>query len=222
MGSAIDVTICIDGTKSFGETNWLSIFKERLLNIHNDLAKVYSTRGYPPIESFRVRLIVFRDYMADADFAMMVTDFMELPRQQVDFERALSSICFDGGGDISEDGLEALVYAIQSDWTQKGNIRRHVIMLFSDADAHDIGYNSGAEFYPRGMPANMRELTKFWEHPKCGQLYEKRLFLFAPDVGNWKSISDHWSFVWHVPVAEDYGSAGQIYDHLLEYVNSDI
>ena len=54
----------------------------------------------------RIRVIAFRDYLADGDSAMMTTDFFRLPEQSKDFERCVKSIHAKGGGDTPEDGLE--------------------------------------------------------------------------------------------------------------------
>ncbi len=41
---------------------------------------------------------------------------------------------------ILEDGLEALGYAMKSDWNNDGMKKRHVIVLWTDANTHPIGY----------------------------------------------------------------------------------
>jgi len=156
----------------------------------------------------RVRLVVFRDYIADGEHAMMVTDFFQLPQQVAELEACINSIRADGGGDIPEDGLEALAYAIKSKWTNEGMFRRHIIMLWTDADAHAIGYGRRTQFYPKGMPSDLGELSDWWDEMDCRS---KRLILFAPDEGNWQYISDNWDLTMHIPTSTNTALTSDTY-----------
>ena len=68
-----------------------------------------------------------------------------------------------GGGDIPEDGLEAIAYAIKSDWTTEGTDQRRVIVVWTDAPTHPLGYGSDSPAYPLGMPAGLAELGQWWD-----------------------------------------------------------
>ena len=105
----VDMVFCIDATGSMG--GLIDKVKNNALNFYQDVQKMM-TNKQKKIAQLRVRVIAFRDYAADGDDAMMVTDFFNLPAEEKDFEETVKSIRAEGGGDIPEDGLEALAYAI--------------------------------------------------------------------------------------------------------------
>lgn len=67
-----------------------------------------------------------------------------MPEERDRFKNLIMTIEPEGGGDDPEDGLEALAYAIESDWTKGGDKRRHVIVVWTDASTHAIGYGKVA------------------------------------------------------------------------------
>ena len=129
---------------------------------------------------------------------MMVTGFFELPGQAADFRACVQSIEPDGGGDDPEDGLEALAYAMKSNWSKAGNKNRHVIVVWSDESTHDLGYGRLAANYPRNMAKNFDELTSWWGSRSLPGVMDeraKRLILFTPDAPSWNKIRDNWNNV---------------------------
>ena len=191
VGYAVDMVFCIDGTWSHQES--LNRIREIIPNILEDVAIGSQNQGRN-LAQLRSRFIVFRDYIADGKNAMQVTDFFLLPQQEKDFLECLHSIEADGGGDPAEDGLEALAFAIKSSWTTASPKRRHVIVLFTDEEAHPLGYGRNSRYYPKGMPRNLAELAAWWDN--MGDA--KRLILCTPDTQYWRSISDSWDMAFHV------------------------
>ena len=111
-----------------------------------------------------------------------------------------------GGGDIPEDGLEALAYAIRSDWTREGVKKRHIIVMWSDAPTHDLGHGKIAPWYPEGMAKDFEELSLWWEDEQLGGGMDenaKRLLIFAPDAPSWNRISSEWGQVIHVQTVSE-------------------
>ena len=151
---------------------------------------------------------------------MLVTNFFLLPQQAREFEACINSIHADGGGDIPEDGLEALAYAIRSPWTTEGEKQRHVIVVWSDAGTHELGFGRAAPNYPKGMPANMSELTDWWE--TYMRQNSKRLLLFTPNEPGWSHISDYWDNVVHYPSVTGNGLAEQNYQEILNIVANSV
>ena len=154
----VDMCFCIDATGSMGPV--ISRVKENALSFYKDVTQEMG-RKQKSLNSMRVRVIVFRDYVADEE-PMMATKFFELPAQAAQFEACINSIEAKGGGDEPEDGLEALAYAIRSDWTKEGTKRRNVIVVWTDASTHEIGYAKSQPKYPKGMPKDFNELTQWW------------------------------------------------------------
>lgn len=226
MDYTVDMVFCIDGTGSMedvtgSQTKIINMVKQNAINFYSDFNNTMAGKG-KKVRQLRVRLVVFRDYIADGEYAMMVTDFFQLPQQAADFEACVNSIHADGGGDIPEDGLEALAYAIKSKWTDEGAKKRQVIVVWTDADAHALGFGSKSRFYPDGMPQELGELSDWWDDPDLMRQNEKRLVLFAPDEGNWKYISDNWNLTWHIPSVAGNGLAERNYNEILNLIANSV
>ena len=144
----VDMVFCIDATASMRPV--INTVKNNALNFYHDVTAAMERKG-KHINEMRIRVIAFRDYLADGDSAMMTTDFFRLPEQSKDFERCVKSIHAKGGGDTPEDGLEALGYAIKSKWTPGGDKRRNIIVVWTDASTHKLGYGKKSPCYPSGM-----------------------------------------------------------------------
>ena len=222
----VDMVFCIDATGSMedfsgSQTKIINMVKQNAINFYSDFDNMMASKG-KVVRQLRVRIIAFRDYMADGEYAMMVTDFFQLPQQSAEFEACINSIHADGGGDAPEDGLEALSYAIKSQWTTEGAKKRQVIVFWTDADTHDLGFGKSSRFYPKGMPADMDELNDWWDDKNLMSQNAKRLLLFAPDEGHWKYISDNWNLVWHFPSAAGNGLAEKNYTQILDAITNSV
>lgn len=205
----VDIVFCIDCTESMD--NILNIVKDRALSFYGDVQDTMHSKG-KEIDRLRVRVVAFRDYLAFdeekkkhafCNQPMLVTDFFELPDEARKLEVSVKSLQAAGGGDEPEDGLEAIAYAIRSDWNTSGSKDRHIIVLWSDQAPHKLGHCKSSSCYPNGMAKDFDELTKWWgdkEFP--GYMPEqsaKRLIMFSPNEGGWAAISDTWDNVLHIP-----------------------
>ena len=153
MNYNVDMVFCIDTTGSMYPV--LNMVKQNALNFYNDVTKVMTEKA-KKIHQLRVRVVAYRDYLADGNTAMRVTDFFNLPEQSAEFEQCVRSLEADGGGDEPEDGLEALAYAMKSRWDSSGMKNRHVIVVWTDASTHPLGYGSQAPNYPQNMGKKFR------------------------------------------------------------------
>ena len=216
----VDLVFCIDATESMD--NILDIVKDNALNLYGDIVALMQ-ENKKRIDTLRVRVVAFRDYMADGDEAMLETRFFDLPDEAEAFKECVRSIEAKGGGDDPEDGLEALAFAICSDWDRSGMKRRHVIALWSDAPTHPLGYGRERKNYPQNMAADLKELTSWWGSLGSGKdaimdPYAKRLILFTPEVESWNSIANHWEQVYRVPTLEGNGSSEHRYESILNAI----
>jgi hypothetical protein len=125
-----------------------------------------------------------------------MSDFFLLPDQNAEFSGFVNEIVAEGGGDVAENGLEAIALAMKSPWTTEGAKRRHVIVVWTDAPAHPLekSRRAAVERYPSDLPADLDELTDLWEGQTMS-MAAKRLILFAPDGYGWTEIGNHWSNV---------------------------
>ena len=199
----IDLVLVIDATGSMKDL--IDMVKENALRFHTDLCNIMESKK-KSINNLRIKLIAFRDYMDDGASAMMLTDFFNFPEDADNFRNAVNSIEADGGGDEPEDGLEALGFAIRSDWcNNSGTKKRHVIVVWSDASTHELGYGRQSEYYNQEMAKDFDELTRWWGvsgtqgQGSSGYMDNKakRLLLYTPDVPGWNKISANWDNVLH-------------------------
>lgn len=212
----VDMVLCIDATGSMesltgGQKKIINMVKDNALHFYEDLARKMNEKK-KPMAQLRVRLVVFRDFLADGPHALQATDFFILPDQSESFEACVNSIHADGGGDIPEDGLEALAYAMQSKWTTHGVKKRQVIVVWTDAGTHELGYGKNSPHYPAGMPANLAELDDMWDEMDD---YAKRLLIYAPDTNYWNYIGENWEHTIHVVSNAGEGLQEQTYDEIL-------
>ena len=219
----VDMVLCIDATGSMenltgNQKRIINMVKENALRFYDDMVRKMEAK-HKPMAQLRVRVICFRDYIADGDEAMKATDFFLLPQQAQEFEACINGIHADGGGDIPEDGLEALAYAIRSKWTTHGAKKRQVIVVWTDAGTHELGYAKNCPNYPKGMPANLSVLEDWWD---AMDDYAKRLIIYAPDTNYWNYISENWEKVYHVPSAAGDGMSEHDYGEILDLITNTI
>lgn len=197
-----DIVYCIDLTASMRPI--IQKVKDTARTLHEDLQKVMQENYQRSIKQLRIKVIGFRDFYCDGDYALEHSPFFYLPDEADAFKRFVDKLEAKGGGDIPENSLEALALAMQSDWctTLDSSIRkRHIIVLFTDASAHPLekaaGY-SGSN-YPDNMPKSYTELVDWWSGQGAlasGTAVEmdqvaKRLALYAPEGSEpWTDLAD--------------------------------
>ena len=224
----VDVVFCIDATGSM--TPCLDMVKKNAEKLYDDLCGRLAEEDRK-INQMRVRLIAFRDYaesVKDHIPPMLTTDFFVLPEQTDYFKSSLASIRPEGGGDEPEDGLEALAFAIKSKWAEPkpGIGRRQIIVLWTDAPAHELGFGKAAPNYPEHMAKDFNELTRWWgykpDEAARKQAYDafmdyesKRLLIYAPKGPGWTDISNNWVNVMHVTTVTGEGLAEQDYNEIV-------
>nr|MBQ4456151.1 VWA domain-containing protein [Clostridia bacterium] len=212
----VDIVMCIDVTGSM--KGILNTVKQNALNFQDDLKACMAKKG-KSINELRIRVIAFRDYLADGEYAMLSTEFLNMPEEKETFRDVVCSLEPDGGGDDPEDGLEALAYAIKSEWTTGGDKRRHVIVVWTDTSTHKLGFGKESPYYPKGMAKDFNELTSWWDQMNKRS---KRLLIYAPDEEYWKTISDCWENTIHVLTEMDNGLEEYEYDEILNTLGSTI
>lgn len=227
----VDLVFCIDATGSMSMERMLEMVKEKALSFHEDLTRYMEGMKIPKhVNQLRIRLIAFRDYIADGADAMLTTNFFKLPEEKELFEKAVRGITAQGGGDDPEDGLEALAYAIRSHWDngtkrQDGITlkRRQVIVLWTDEETHDLGFGRAAANYPAEyMAKDFSELTSWWEDDSYMDPSSKRLLLYAPGKPNWRKISENWDNVLHFQSEAGAGLDTVTYDQIIHTIGNSI
>lgn len=215
-----DIVLCIDGTKSMSPI--IELVKENALRLPGDLHKTLEEKN-KHVDQLRIKVLVFRDYACDGEGAMQMSPFLTMDEDLPVFKKTIDEIVAVGGGDEPENGLEALAYAMASDWVQPDYDRkcRQVIVLWSDASTHKLGHGSNNKYYDPKLPADFETLTSWWgddpQNPAGKMNYEsKRLLLFTPQTGYWSSIPDKWDNVMLFPVMPGKGMKEKTYEEVIK------
>lgn len=218
----VDIVMCIDCTGSMG--GLLDTVKANALKFYPDLKARCDAKG-KEISDLRIRVIGFRDLGYDKDKAVTDSGFLTIPEQEDKFKEIVNSFVAAGGGPEPESGLEALAMAINSDWTHKGDRRRHVIVIWTDASTHELG-ETGKDNpqYPSEIPTNFDELTDWWEDEQGGKMNRssKRLVIFAPDASKWTEIGLNWNNTIHHPAKAGTGLEDVDYETILSTIVNSI
>ena len=190
---SVDIVMCIDATGSMSSI--LDEVKSNALSFYQKFVQEMEAQDPPKsVQQLRIKVIAFRDYGVDYQ-PMVESKFFTLDAESGEFQAFVDGIEAEGGGDEPESSLEALAIAMKSDWVRTGSIRRHVIIMYTDASALPLGARASASSYPTDLPKNMAELKEWWE----GQYMEKRakrLLVFAPDADPWSDMAD-WTNAFH-------------------------
>ena len=97
----VDLVFCIDATASMD--NVINIVKRNAINFYSDVIAAMEKK-HKVINRMRIRVIAFRDYIADKENAMLSTRFFNLPEENDKLKKTVNSIVAFGGGDEPEDG----------------------------------------------------------------------------------------------------------------------
>ena len=208
LSYAVDVVVCIDATASmvpfadsieFMALTWPEAVRARMAEVDKR------------VDQLRVRVIAFRDTVADAE-SLVASDFFTLPDDREAFLDFVARITFDGGGDEPESGLEALAVAINSAWTADGDRRRHVIVIMTDASAHPLekGVGKVPSAFASQIPSSFDELSDMWTGGQA------TLVLFTPDMSPWSTIIQHWGNVVMFPSQGGVVPSPVEYDEIID------
>jgi hypothetical protein len=220
LSYAVDIVFCIDVTGSM--TPILDAVKANALRFYDDVQHNLTAKG-KNVDELRVRVIAFRDFVADGEAALQESPFFRLPGEQAGFSDFVNGLIAQGGGDAPESGLEAVALAVNSPWTNRGDRRRQVVVVWTDQPAHPLDPTTlPAELRGR-VPADFSALTDLWEDAQ-GPLgsSSKRLILFAPDGPGWSDISAVWENVVHNPSQAGGGLSEVDYGTIIDSIGNSV
>jgi hypothetical protein len=220
MAYAVDIVFCIDVTGSM--TPILDQVKGNALSFYDDVQTNLTDKG-KNVAQLRVRVIAFRDFVADGAAALEESPFYILPEERAAFSEFVNGLVAEGGGDAPESGLEAVALAINSSWTTAGDRRRQVIVVWTDQPAQPLDAASLPADLASRVPADFSALTDMWEDEQgvMGSS-SKRLILFAPDGPGWSDISAVWENVVHHPSQAGGGLSEVDYGTIVDSIGNSV
>jgi hypothetical protein len=220
LSYAVDIVFCIDVTGSM--TPILDAVKANALRFYDDVQYNLTAKG-KNVDELRVRVIAFRDFVADGEAALQESPFFRLPDERAGFSDFVNGLIAQGGGDAPESGLEAVALAVNSPWTNRGDRRRQVVVVWTDQPAHPLDPTSVPAELRGRVPADFSALTDLWEDAQ-GPLgaSSKRLILFAPDGPGWSDISGVWENVVHHPSQAGGGLSEVDYGTIVDSIGNSV
>ncbi len=220
LSYAVDIVFCIDVTGSM--TPIIDAVKMNALRFYEDVQTNLTAKG-KIVDELRVRVIAFRDLVADGEAAIAESPFFALPGEQAAFSDFVGGLIAEGGGDEPESGLEAVSLAINSDWTTRGDRRRQVVVVWTDQPAHPLDPSTVPAELQSRIPGDFSALTDLWEDAQ-GRLgsSSKRLILFAPDGPGWSDISGVWENVVHHPSQAGGGLSDVDYGTIVDSIGNSV
>lgn len=133
-----------------------------------------------PGDAVRYKVIIFRDYGSEGENAIKESRFFKIPEEADELGHAMLYVEAGGGGDSPENGLEAIYYALKSDFAKGEGTQ--TIFFFTDADAVALGKRKDCDGYPKDM-VDEEGLKKLWLGKTPSRLTQrgKRMIMFAPE-----------------------------------------
>lgn len=161
----VDLVLCIDVTISMKPI--IDTVKGMALSLYDDMVAALAKKRRK-VNEFRVKVIAFRDYYCDGQYAMAESQFFSLPDETASFTEYVLGLKADGGGDEPENALEAIALAMKSDWVHAISANekaRNIIVVFTDASAHPFekAQDGVTKFYPDNMLTSLADLKLAWE-----------------------------------------------------------
>jgi hypothetical protein len=220
LSYAVDIVFCIDVTGSM--TPILDAVKANALRFYDDVQTNLTAKG-KNVDELRVRVVAFRDVVADGEAALQESPFFPLPTEQRGFSDFVNGLLPEGGGDAPESGLEAVALAVNSPWTTRGDRRRQVIVVWTDQPAHPLEPTVVPAELGKRVPADFSALTDLWEDAQGPMgASSKRLILFAPDGPGWSDISGVWENVVHHPSRAGGGLSDVDYGTIVDSIGNSV
>jgi hypothetical protein len=220
LSYAVDIVFCIDVSGSM--TPIIDAVKAHALGFYDDVQTNLTAKG-KNVSQLRVRLVAFRDLVADGEAGLEESPFYTLPTERTGFSEFVNGLIAQGGGDVPESGLEAVALSINSPWTTTGDRRRQVIVVWTDQPAHPLDPSVVPADLASRIPADFSALTDVWEDEQgvMGSS-SKRLILFAPDGPGWSDISSVWENVVHHPSQAGGGLSEVDYGTIIDSIGNSV
>lgn len=171
-----DIVFVLDATATMGV--FIDRFRREFLpEFTKQIEKIAEKDGGADV---RYKFIIFRDYGSEGASAIKQSGFYKIPEEEEKLNHEMLYIEAGGGGDSPENGLEAIYYAMKSEFAKGAGTQ--TIFFFTDADAVGLGERRGCEGYPDDM-VDEQGLKDVWSGKAPSRLTQKgkKLVIVAPE-----------------------------------------
>lgn len=214
-GLNVDVVLVLDLTRSMEE--WIQLIRRQGIACVDRIFEVFRSnidKYFPGIlNRKRVRIVGFRDYGSSRNEAIAQTRFFDLENEddREKLNRVLTKLPCAGGRSGKANVLEALHYAINSQWDRdESSHHRYFIVVLTDSHARPLqdARSVANPYYPRdpNMPGTLNELCR--EYYNISDREQQRLLL-------WSTIKEYpwtelycWSGAYLDPLTTVFGEDG--------------
>lgn len=218
---SVDIVFCIDTTS--GMQPIIFLLKQEFVKLYDSIWHAMKQKSRR-VDEIRVKIINYRDFITDGEYALNESDFFILPNDRNGFVEYVNSLEAHGGGNEPSNGLEALDIAIRSNWTNVKGKKRQIIVIFTDSSCHSLELAASKKLYnyPENIALNFVELTNRWEDDDYVDFSSKRLIIFAPDAYPWTDIGNSWSNVVISPSKDGLGLKEIKFDWIIESISNSV
>lgn len=206
-----DVVMCIDATGSM--SNIINIVKGNALNFYDDIKRASRKQG-KDITDMRIKVVVFRDFLgaASPQESLNESGFFNMPEQEMNLKKYIGEIVPKGGLDHEEIGLDALAFAMNSDWNEASDVKR-VIILWTDAPTKSPQGGGRHKLY------TLTDISDKW-NSEMGT--SKAMILFTPEDPTWKNVVSSMDNVTIHPTTGGGGLSELDYEEILRSISEGI
>lgn len=192
----VDMVMVIDNTGSMSGA--IGMVKRNASNFYSDLNEECAKHKLY-IDKFRLKVISYGD-LSEKPFS--VSPLYNIPDQTAAYKAFVSSIMAAGGGDEPEDGLQAVRDAMSTSWVSGPQLKRHVIVVYTDASTHSMSAGDFDALKSKWMSMDSES---------------RRMILFAPATESWNTLGT-WPQVSHETGSLSSVLAGTGYTNVLENI----
>lgn len=155
----IDIVFCIDC--SVGMADHLATVREKVKTFYPEFIVRLIEQG-DSVQSCRCKIIGFRNYEMDGQEAMFQSQWFDVSDgHDEELDACLNDLQARGGGVDRNSGIEALFYAMTTDWNTRDSKDRQIIILFSNTDAVPLGTCKDQLHYPAFL-VDLGDLLRTW------------------------------------------------------------
>jgi hypothetical protein len=208
LGYNIDIVFCLDLSSTSAAE--LGNIKDFVLHFPTDLIHRHENVG-KQLGNTRVRFILFPSVYSKLSHKFSHFQSLSSEKGSRRFQAFVQNLHVTDQQTDTKKSLRALSDALHSNWTQRGDRQRHIVVMATGLGHHDKfeGLRSSDQKNFPEIDSLIDELTNHWDgsatnyRPRKAKLGRgaRRLVLFAPDTHPWQILGDTWAQALWLPTS---------------------